>query len=267
MIPFREDGQESTILDNLRKNRPVRQQTPVDHGSPLAKVNYEEAIIDRFNFESAAGIRLIEEYMAMRPYFSNNLVEKEYGNHLILNLTVECSKSDKSHTLVNAYLRETRKKYWSTLFHNPEFTKSLTNNLQQQLFASIDKLADYDFSMFNIMQIKIDMNRKVIGGIEETILKLFDDWTRKYHWDEHSENIHYFSGWRTNDAFAVNKKVIIPLYKNAWNCYTGRYDPANYQIVQALEDIEKVFDFQDGSLTAGTFISSRLQEAEKQGQG
>jgi hypothetical protein len=92
-------------------------------------------------------------------------------------------------------------------------------------------------------------------------MKLFDDWTHKYHWDEYSQNKHYFDGWRTNDAFSVNRRVIIPIYE-VW--YWGKYNPS-YRAEETLSDIEKVFDYLDGQSTSGA-VRSILQDAEKEMQ-
>jgi len=46
-----------------------------------------------------------------------------------------------------------------------------------------------------IYRLKIDMQKKVVSGIEETIIALFDEFSNKYHYyDEMSKNIHYYNG-------------------------------------------------------------------------
>ena len=48
-------------------------------------------------------------------------------------------------------------------------------------------------------------------GVEETILKLFDELSYTYSWmPESCNNIHYFNGWSSNKSFYVNSKVILP---------------------------------------------------------
>jgi hypothetical protein len=93
VIPYREDARESSILDNLRKTRPIRTENPTGQTNPLAKAGIEEAIIDRFHFEAAAGLRLIDEYLAMLPYFKSSLDEKEFGTHSILSLRWKAAKA------------------------------------------------------------------------------------------------------------------------------------------------------------------------------
>lgn len=174
-------------------------------------------------------------------------------------------KFDHGDLSVNEYIRRTRKKYWRALFQSPQFMEQLTSNLQTELYNRVNELADYEFSAYNIYQLMEDMNKRVIGGIEQTIMNQFDDWTRKYHWDENSQNRHYFDGWRTNDAFAVNKKVIIPLDGyNHWSCCADEFRA--YNVRSRLEDIEKVFNYLDGGRAPEIPLGAVLDEAERTGQ-
>ena len=105
------------------------------------------------------------------------------------------------HRSVNGYIRESRGKYWSPLFKNPKFIGQLTNNLQREYYNKVEELKDYGFSLHNIYELKIDMSKKVIKGIEDTIISLFEELSNKYsYYDECSKNIHYFNGWKTNKA-------------------------------------------------------------------
>ncbi len=50
----------------------------------------------------------------------------------------------------------------------------------------------------------------------EVILDSCVEWFKKMtgnHQNEYSKNIHYYNGFKTNDAFKVNSKIIIPAYQ------------------------------------------------------
>lgn len=256
-IPVAE--KDSTILDKLHRDFSKDEQEQEQQRTEVAKGNYIDAIVDKFNFEVHAGVQLIREYNTLRPYLMNSL-NSQYKSPIMELVMHGHNGGDAS---INKYIKETRKKYWDALFQNPEFTKNLTSNLQTELHSNVEKLADYDFSVYNIMELRVEMSKKVIGGIKETIMNLFDDWTRKTHWDENSQNRHYFDGWKTNDAFAVNKKVIIPLY-GVWG-WSGKFEPTGYQSGRKIADIEKVFDFLSGE-ASGYFSDNSLKRAEKEGQ-
>ena len=152
------------------------------------------------------------------------------------------------------------------LFADPRFVSQLTDNLRQDLYRKVTDLENYEFSYFNIKEIMIQMNAHVSEGVESTIMALFDDWTRKYHYDENSKNRHYFDGWCTNDAFAVNKRVIIPL--RAYTDWGSRIEPEfrAHNVREKLADIEKVFNYLDGGRTPEKDLTAVLEEAEKTGK-
>jgi hypothetical protein len=167
----------------------------------------------------------------------------------------------------NRYVRTVRKKYWSALFCAPQFMNQLTSNLQTQLQTRVNELADYEFSAYNIMEIMIQMNAQMNDGVEKTIMDLFEKWTVKWHYDENSKNRHYFDGWKTNDAFAVNKKVICRL--NAFENWSYKYDPEFrvYKVWHEIEDIQKVFNYLDGGRTKwDEGVQETLQKAQDAGQ-
>ena len=240
---FHAQEDESDLMADMRKAAPIR-EVERDQSGQVIKGDWRDAIVDHYNYELACGIKLISEWQAMSKLLKSSLKKDAYAKN-ILELHIE--KSDAS---VNRFVQEVRGKYWEALFSQPEFVKQLTSNLQSDLHRRLSELRDYEFSAYNILTLQHELSKQVIGGIEKTIMDLFDDWTRKYHWDENSQNRHYFNGWRTNDAFAVNKKVIIPMY----NALEARWDGKggfrlNFQTGQKLSDIEKVFDYLDGGLT------------------
>ena len=250
-----EPPQTSVILDNLRRAQVQREASP-DLPNDLAVNDFVQAIVDCFDLEADAGVALIREYRALCPYM---LDSREDYAHSILDLTLHGSSSLSE----NEYLRRLRRKYWSVLFADPRFTRRMTSNVQSELFSNIDRMMDYDFSVSNILQLQADMVKDIGEAIEQTILELFDDWTHKYHWDEASTNIHYYNGWRTNDAFAVNRKVIQPFYLDAWNSWSGKFQPTDYRVMQKLCDIEKVFDYLSGTESSVNILQNQLRLAEQ----
>ena len=246
MVKATIEYQESTsdLMADLRKATPIREVERDDMGH-IIKGDWREAIVDHYNYELACGVKLIREWQGMRKLLQSSLKKDAYSQS-ILELNIHGEKHNSAS--VNRFVEQVRYKYWEALFSQPEFVKQLTSNLQSDLHRRLSELRDYEFSAYNILTLQHELSKEVIGGIEKTIMDLFDDWTRKYHWDENSQNRHYFNGWRTNDAFAVNKKVIIPMYglEDRWNGKGGFR--LNFQTGQKLSDIEKVIAYLDGGL-------------------
>lgn len=254
-----EDG-DSMIMDRLRPAHRYTDKSDIGADRALAKADYIDAIVDRFNYEVECGIKLIHEYRVLAPMIVDTIGDKKYSNPLIA-LSVGGKKDNHS---INEYIRLTREKYWVALFKNPQFMEQLTSNLQNDLRGKVHELSNYEFSVYNIYQLMVEMNNRVIGGIEQTILDLFDEWTVKYHWDEMSKNIHYYNGWKTNDSFAVNKKVILPLNGyTRWSCAPDEFKAHNVR--GKLGDIEKVFNYLDGGKAPDVSLSDALAYVERTG--
>ena len=249
------DKKESLILERLRPAHKYVEMDP-EQAAALTKADFVDAIIDRYNYEVESGCKLIREYLAVQHMIADTKTTSGYGATMTLSVDGNGAANE------NEWVRAVRRKYWAALFASPQFVDQLTSNLRSELYNRVNELADYEFSHYNIKEIMIQMNAQVNDGVEKTIMDLFDDWTRKYHWDENAPNRHYFDGWRTNDAFAVNRKVIIPM--RAYSTWSGRFEA--YAVRDRLTDIEKVMNYLDGGRTPEKDLRAVLGEAEKTGE-
>lgn len=271
-VQLPEVQKQSFILDGLQKAKEVREAEETE-STQLIDSDFFKAIVNQYKMEVEAGIKLIKEYYAMKPFILSQFgKDKETGETIqqggcILSLDVGSNRDKYNNKLsINEYIREVRKKYWEALFTNPKFIGQLTNNLQRDFYNRVEELKDYDFSLYNIYQLKIDMQKKVVKGIEDTIIELFDEFSHKhYYYDETSNNIHYYNGWKTNKAWYINKKVIIPL-KAYDTYYTDRFQPTHYDVLRKLQDIEKCFNYLDGGLTEAVNLEESLKFAEEFGE-
>ena len=250
--------QSSIILEGLRQQEVFREK--VNNSDQIVNADFLKGIVQKYNFEVKAGLRLIAEFNAMKPFILSNF--KDECNSTILNITVD--GNDKDSSKENAYIKQVRAKYWKALFTNEEFMGLFTSNLKQKYNSKISELLNYDFSLYNIYTIKIQLNNEMVKGVEDTILNLFEEFSHKHHWhDETSKNVHYYNGWKTNKGWKINKKVITVLNGfNTWDKNTIDYD---YKVVDKLTDIEKVFNYLDQGMTEDVNIKESLKFAEGYG--
>ena len=249
---------ESIILEDLHKAQKVAdagQDAPTD----IAPGDFVEAIIARYRFEVDAGVRLIREYKRIRPHLLDALRKGSDGHDYrkpILELTIEDRKCRGG--MLNSYIRLTRLKYWQALFEDPKFTHQLTSNLQRELAAKVETLAEYEFSRVNILSLQRDLSEHTIASIEETILKQFDNLSHEHSFENGSANVHYYNGWCTNKSWKINDKVILPFY--AWDRILGRFD--YWKAAQEMTDIEKCMTFLNGGLPPEISIAHALTRAK-----
>lgn len=259
----------SSIFENLRRAAENETQQAAEIGLPhgtLVENDIAKALVKQFCVECAAGLALIREYQAMAPHILTSFKKVEFCKTLhnsapILSLRV--NDEDSRQPTENAFLRAVRAKYWEAWFNNPHFTALLTSNLREEYQGQVEKMADYDFSLFNIYTIQEEINRSLSKGVEDTILALFEELSNTYHWfNECSKNIHYYNGWKTNKAYKINQKVIIPL--NAFRSWDGGLD-YTYNVRAKLGDIEKVLNYLDGGETEDKDLARCLDKAQAHG--
>ncbi len=255
--------QESDILANLRREAERPEQANKDTQT-LIDSDFIRAIIQRYQVEVRAGLKLIGEWRAMRPLIMSSLKSDAYDEPII---SMEIQKGDDKSTMENAYIKKVRTKYWEALLTASEFMGLFTSNLREEYLSRVNELADYEFSPYNIYTIRIELNEKLTKGVEDTILALFDELSAQHAWyPEQKKNIHYFDGWATNKAWKINKKVIIPLSAyDQWrtDCW---YRLNDYKVVQKLSDIEKALNYLDGGLTESVDLCQILEAAQRAGQ-
>jgi hypothetical protein len=104
----------------------------------------------------------------------------------------------------------------------------------------------------------------MVQGVEDTILNLFEEFTYKHYYDEKSKNIHLYNGWKTNKAYKINKKIIMPI--DGYNQFWGKYEPTQWKVLDKLKDIEKVFNYLDNGQTEDIDIQDTLKFAEHYGE-
>ena len=64
---------------------------------------------------------------------------------------------------------------------------------------------------------------------------------------KYSGNVHYYNGWKTNDAFRINKKVIIPVQYSPFDSWDFKedYERLSFDIKGWVSDIVKALKLLD----------------------
>lgn len=259
-----EPKHDSEFFDRLRTAAQIK-ETPTEDVTDLTVADFMERIVTQFTVEVDAGLTLIREYKAMQPYILSSFSPDKYASP---NLTLVVGSHDRYHTLSeNEYLELTRQKYWDALFTNKEFVGQLTSNLREKYRKTVGRMSAYDFTLFNIQQVMTQMNAEMGQGIQDTIVKLFDRMTEAHSWyPECEKNTHYFDGWKTNKVHKINSKVILPV-NGMFADVSWHKKPFNIGNAEAtIADIEKVFDYLDGNMTAPVDLHGVLERACEEGQ-
>lgn len=220
-------------------------------------------LLSRFQFECQAGAKLIAEYESLRPLMLDRLSlhgEETYGRPII-ELKIDTPSGDNR---VNAYVRATRHKFWHALIGNPVFRAGYTSSILTALDSKLEQLANKDFTIFNIQALDAELRGEIPSSIEDAILALFDELSRKYAFVEGTgNNVHYYDGWKSNRAHKINRKVILPI--NGFHSWSiDRRDLDIRYIQERLSDMVKVFQYLAGErVNAEGIVLERIEHANQ----
>lgn len=206
-------------------------------------------------------------------YFRNY---RKIGNYLKLNDIDNKHRSYDSNDLttlmqnaLNDLLKTVRTAFWRRTLDLKEVKSRLTKKKQEEFEEGLKLHQNMDFTEGNIRQFVINL----VGGFEKTfteaLLDIFDMFTVRHCYERgiHEKNIHYFNGWKTNKAFKVGKRVVIPIYGSYGGAFFdgifGRWH-LNWAASETLRDIDVVMNTLDGG---GEYvsISAALETAFTQG--
>lgn len=220
----------------------------------LATTDVIANVLKRYNDECRIGLATIDMYQRFEATLPRCELLSSTANPL-LSLGVNSSELRESNgkmSLKNLYVRELRYEYWKLLFQSDEFSKLMPYKVREKFRCRIQEFRSYDFTMHNIITLRSQLAQSLTKNIEDAILEQFEKLTYSHSLDN-SRNIHYFDGWKTNSAFMIKQKVIIPCY----GIYDGRWSFAAWSLYKAndkLDELEKIFTYLDGGRTEGETV-------------
>jgi len=200
-------------------------------------------VLKQYNDECILGLSLIDTFDRFE-----NIIPKGERDNALIGIHINSRDSDnEKYSKHNAFLRELRAKYWNILFSSDAIAPMLTQATRDYFRANLEQFRAFDFTLSNIKEIQLELSKRMSTNMEDAILKQFDKLTYKNSMSN-SSNVHYYNGWCTNDAYKLNKKIIIPCYGVFDARYCNSWDL--WKAEEKLDEIEKILIFLNGGFTA-----------------
>lgn len=271
----RPTGVEIALVD-ITVERTVEED--IFKGATEAK-EYQGTVNQKNEVSEGLTIReLVAEYSQTVKHCTNTITEyHRYANYTqgYLSLNVGDFKpfnpkdrTEQIQMLVNEALRQIRVTFWRRTLDLEEVRKRLTEKKQSEFEHALQDRAQMEFTESNVHQFIINL----IGGYQNTILdsigEIFEKFTTKhcFRGDLHDKNIHYFNGWKTNNAYKVRKKVILPVSHSFSSPFQGWNGwQLDYKAARELRDIDLAVSYLDG-LKEHTSITEAIEAAFKEGE-
>ena len=143
--------------------------------------------------------------------------------------------------------------YWNKVFDLEELYPYLCSNDIEMIQSDFDKLCKMELTENNIRQFIVNIIKTYPERVKKNIVRMFDALTEYALNDRYNErceylkSIHYFNGWKTNKAYKINKKVIIPMYLYDFTWKKMELDWYRHEkYFKLFNDLEKVLMFVSG---------------------
>lgn len=165
----------------------------------------------------------------------NGVIISEYGKPKLEDYL------GKGQSGYNAFIKCFNKNSWEGLMNESDFKHLLTAQVQKQFTESFSKQSALMFTKNNMMEMFSTLYANAGNILDSCILEVFDHFT-KYH----KENRVHVEGWKTNDVYKVNKKVIIPL--------SFSWSGLDWDCKNKLNDVDRALGYMVGK-KVGDFVT------------
>lgn len=167
-------------------------------------------------------------------------------------------KPEKGHELtkilqavVNSTVRKIRVDYWRRTLELPEVRERLTQKRRAEFEEKLKANDTMDFTESNIRQFLMNLIDGYSKTLQDGVDEVFDLMTKRHCYDDglRTENIHYFNGWKTNSAYRVGQKVILPVRSSYGSPFTGYSGwKLDWNAGRTLSDIDLVMSYFNGGV-------------------
>jgi len=163
---------------------------------------------------------------------------------------------------VNETVVKLRVNYWRKVLELKEVKNRMTESKRAEFEIVLKKQTDMEFSEHNVRAFVINLIDNYDDMLSNAVVEIFDWLTIKHHWHEdiHCKNVHYYSGWKTNSSYKINRRVIIPFYGESFRGWRGW--SLNYQVARKLKDIDIIMNYFNG-MSEFVSIIDAIEEAFK----
>lgn len=254
----------SNIFDDMKKAN-EEEFKEKQGGNFLTQNNLIDSLIEQYNLEIKLGKKLIDEYLKLKSIKLLDDSSVIGSLTLALDFYGKETITERDYNIdFNKYVKNTRLKYRRYLFRSDKLGNMLTSDRRQELYNQLQDFKNFEFDAYNIFQLQQNMTSNLTESIDDSIMDLFDMLSKKYAYSDSIENgnVHYYTGWKTNKAYKINKKCIIPY--SSIGIFADRFDITNNQ--EKVIDIIIALGYLDGKVINRNEIVIMLAEAQSRGQ-
>jgi len=165
-------------------------------------------------------------------HYEQNLWKALGANYLYILKDMVVNKDDVQ-SEINKVIESINVTCWSHLFRKTKLASKITWKAYDDFIKEYSE-SKMDFNKWNISKVIDIIIHSQDKMFEQSINELFDEFTK-----HHEENRVYFEWWKTNSAWKLWKKVIIPWMVR--DCFGWTYSLDTIYRSRIINDIDSVF--------------------------
>ena len=131
-------------------------------------------------------------------------------------------------------------KIWLHIIEQLKIEKYMTNRVHNDFISKIRDMGNMAINEQNIKKVITAVIQNSGSILEQNVVDVFDLFTKYY-----KENRCHVKGWKTNDRWKVNKKIILPYYIKFYDGWETQYH-IDYGRSSEFADIEKCMCYISG---------------------
>lgn len=136
----------------------------------------------------------------------------------------------------NTFVRGLKKSAWDEVFRLANAGNLMSQGIRNQFALIQSQHERMAFSESNILELLDTLFANRGNILRECVLEAFDNLTRY-----HKKNRLYVEGWKSNDAWKVNERFILPCLDTRWSLWS-----IEYRCRRELEDLDRAMAFLEG---------------------
>lgn len=199
------------------------------------------AIQDRLgnmqHYYDQANEHMLKAFQHLRKaslYMKANECSSDYDN--IVSIALNNINSARAE-----FGRKHRRDAWMNVFTKMEFRKWLDKKQTEEFLRDIERNGNVPFTKENIKGTLQNVFEQRGILFEKSVGNVFDELTRYY-----DGNTNHTEGWKTNDSYKVNQKLIFP-YGCTFEAKYGRYFTLSYSgSIDVYRDLDRILCVLDG---------------------
>lgn len=197
-------------------------------------------------------------------FYIDPLIHKEPYSEKYIDILAEVIKLNSNNEGYNHFIERLKRIAWNKILDQPSIRNYVTTSVRQDLSEFIRQKGDMDFTKRNIQNIITELMLNKQNIFFKCVIDVFENMCS---YDK--ENKIHIEGWKTNSAYKVNKRVILPWAIDYHN-YGSDSFRTNYTERLNIDDIDKAMCLVDGKpydniYTITEALESSFSKIKRQG--